>query len=121
MANKLITINLRKYLVNQPRTKRIRKAVKFVRNEVARHAKVGIENVKLSTELNALIFKSAAKHMTSLKLNIAIDNNVAKAALFKEAQAQNAAAKTQEKGKGTQAKAAKEAKPNATGRATQSK
>ncbi|MEM0149803.1 MAG: hypothetical protein QXW10_02830 [Candidatus Micrarchaeaceae archaeon] len=98
MANKLLTINLRKYLVNQPRTKRIRKAVRYIREQVARHSKTNIENVRLSTELNALIFKSAAKRMTPLKLNISIENNIAKASPFKEVQAP-AAEKAQEKGK----------------------
>ncbi|MCL4373827.1 MAG: hypothetical protein M1360_03025 [Candidatus Marsarchaeota archaeon] len=111
MVNKLVTINLRKYLVNQPRTKRIRKAVRYVREQVARHAKVSEENVKFSRELNERIFKYSAKHMTPLRLNISIENSIATASPFKEAQAKpQANAKEAKAAKPAPAKAAKEAK-----------
>ncbi|MGC8652014.1 MAG: hypothetical protein ACP5UH_02065 [Candidatus Micrarchaeia archaeon] len=119
MANKLVTINLRKYLVNQPRTKRIRKAISYVRAQVARHAKVDEADVKLSKELNEHIFKYAARRMTPLKLSISIDNNIATASTFKEAQANAPAA---EKPKAAQGKAqAKNAKPSTPATASKAK
>ncbi|MGC8586616.1 MAG: hypothetical protein ACP5K5_03695 [Candidatus Micrarchaeia archaeon] len=95
MVNKIVTINIRKYLVKQPRTKRIRKAVSYVRVQAARHAKMSIENVKLSEELNEYIFKHAAREMTPLKLSIAIEANKAIVSPFKEQQTQ--ASQTAEK------------------------
>ncbi|MGC8669869.1 MAG: hypothetical protein ACP5TL_01815 [Candidatus Micrarchaeia archaeon] len=99
MANKLITINIRKYLINQPRTKRIRKAVKYVEAQVARHAKVSIENVRISRDLNELIFKYGARRMTPLKLNIALENGIATASPFKEASAPSKKASTEQSAK----------------------
>ncbi|MGC8496195.1 MAG: hypothetical protein ACP5RM_01850 [Candidatus Micrarchaeia archaeon] len=84
MATRLITINIRKYLVEQPRTKRIRKAVKFIRQRIARLSKVSEDNVKMSRELNEYIFKRAAKSMTPVKVNVSIENNIANATLYKE-------------------------------------
>ena len=71
--NKLITINLRKYLASQPRNKRARKAMLLVREQVSRLAKVKPENIKVSQNLNSLIFKRYSKKLTPIKLNVSID------------------------------------------------
>ncbi len=82
MVERLLTINLRRYLVAQPRTKRMRKAPKYIRERVSHFMKIDVENVKLSKELNNEIVKAYAKSMHPVKLSISIDNNIATARLF---------------------------------------
>lgn len=77
MANRLLTINIRKYLATQPRTKRLNKAVRYIRDRVSHYTKVKPEDVKLSSELNSLIFKRYAKSMERVKLNVNIENDKA--------------------------------------------
>lgn len=84
MANRLITINLRKYLAKQPRVKRNNKAIALIRSQVARFAKVSPENVKLGQELNALVFKRYSRRPTPVKLNVAVDNGRATVTPFPE-------------------------------------
>ena len=64
MVDRLLTINIRKYLSTQPRTKRARKAARYIRERVSHYTKIKEENIRLSQELNALIFKVYWKHMT---------------------------------------------------------
>jgi ribosomal protein L31E len=78
----LLTINIRKYLVNQPRGKRARKAVSYVRDRVAHYTKTSIDNVKISQDLNSLIVKRVARKMTPVRLNVKIENGVASAEPF---------------------------------------
>ncbi|MGI0133436.1 MAG: hypothetical protein ACREBW_00555 [Candidatus Micrarchaeaceae archaeon] len=82
MANKLLTLNLRKYLVTQPRTKRNTRAVRYIRNRIAHYTKVKTDDVVISQELNSLIFKHYARRMTPLKMNIGIENGRATATPF---------------------------------------
>ncbi len=84
MAERLLTIGIRKYLVKQPRTKRTKKAIKYIRERVAHYTKTKVENVKLSQELNQLIHKRYARRMTPVKLNVKIENNIANVTHFSE-------------------------------------
>ena len=84
MQNRLITINIRKYLSRQPRTKRINKGVKFLVARVAHLTKVDPENVKISQDLNTLIFKKYSKTMTPMKVNVSIDKGRATVTHFEE-------------------------------------
>lgn len=102
MTDRLLTINIRKYLVTQPRNKRARKMARYLRDRVAHYTKTDIANVRLSQELNTLILKYYAKRMVPVKLNIKIENQIATAIpLFhlpsQKAQPQPQAAKKDEK------------------------
>lgn len=97
MANRLITINIRRYLARQPRVKRSKKAIALIRGQVARFAKVAPENVKLSQELNALVFKKYSKRMIPVKLNVAIENGRATVTPFSEKGAAEKVATSAEK------------------------
>lgn len=77
MAERLITINLRKYLVKQPRTKRARKAARYVKERVAHYTKLNPENVKLGYDLNNLIFKYYSRSMVPLKVRVKIGTDTA--------------------------------------------
>ncbi|MDE1856945.1 MAG: hypothetical protein KGH98_02565 [Candidatus Micrarchaeota archaeon] len=105
MAERLLTINIRKYLVTQPRNKRANKAVKYVRDRVAHYTKTMPDNVKLSKELNSEIFKRYSKSMNPVKMSVSITNDIASVTLFaqKTAPQQAAApAKKEEKQKPVQ-------------------
>jgi ribosomal protein L31E len=101
MADRLITINIRKYLATQPRTKRARKAVRYVRERVAHFTKMKPENIKLGYELNNLIFKEYSRSMRPLKVRVKMGTDTADVLPFKEEvpgqPAQQAAAKEEKK------------------------
>lgn len=84
MASRLITIGIRKYLVGQPRTKRARKAVRYVRERIAHYTKTSEENVKLSTSLSELIIKRHAKSMLPVRASISFDKGIVTASPFSE-------------------------------------
>ncbi len=94
MAERLLTINMRRYLVVQHRSKRIKKAAGYVRDRVAHYTKTDIENVRLSRELNNSIVKHYAKSMEPLKLKIMMDKGTASVDLFKVEQPKPAKAAT---------------------------
>lgn len=74
MQNRLITINMRRYLVTQPRTKRSRKAIRFLVDRVAHLTKMKPENVRISMELNSLVMKRHSRKLTPIRVNVSIDN-----------------------------------------------
>ncbi len=80
----LLTINIRKYLVGQPRTKRARKAVIYVRERVAHFTKTDIENVRIDQELNSVIVKKYSKTMTPVRMNVKLEGGKAIAEPFKQ-------------------------------------
>src|SRR5208283_3265857 len=84
MPNRLITINIRKYLSTQPRGKRNNKAIKLLRSQVSRLTKVKPENVRFSQEFNSLVFKKYSTLLTPVKLNVNIDNERATVTPFVE-------------------------------------
>ncbi|MEM3841446.1 MAG: hypothetical protein QXN59_02015 [Candidatus Micrarchaeaceae archaeon] len=88
MAERLITINIRRYLVGQPRTKRFKKAARYIRSRVAHYAKVSEENVKISKELNNRIIKHYSKKMVPVKLNVKLDGGKAVVNEFVEKKAE---------------------------------
>ncbi len=114
MANRLITISIRKYLVAQPRTKRARKAVRYIRERIAHFTKLSSDSVKLSPELSAMILKKHARSMLPVKASVSIENGIATVSPLKEARsgATGADAKAQQKGKPEKAKAAEAGKPS---------
>ncbi len=78
----LLTINIRKYLVTQPRNKRAYKAAKYVRDRISHFTKTDIDNVKISQELNSLIVKRFSKKMSPVKMNVKMENGKAFAEPF---------------------------------------
>ena len=82
MPERILTISLRQYLSTQPRNKRTRKAVRYVRERIAHYNKVEEKNVRLSTDLNSRIFKSYAKSMSPIKLVVNVDKGIATASDF---------------------------------------
>ena len=97
MAERLITINLRKYLVTQPRTKRARKASRYVRERIAHYTKLDPENVKIGYDLNNLIFKYYSRKMVPLKVRVKIGTDTADVLLYVEGKPE--APKEEKKGK----------------------
>lgn len=75
MVHKLFTLNIRKYLVTQPRTRRRNKAIKFIRQRIAHYTKITIDNVKIDQDLNSSIIKYYAKKMSKIKLDANIEDN----------------------------------------------
>jgi hypothetical protein len=84
MVNKLLTINIRNYLVNVPRRKRPMKVSTYVRGQVSRYSKIMVGNVKLSKELNVIIMKEHIKSMHPLKVNISIEKEQAMVTPFQQ-------------------------------------
>jgi ribosomal protein L31E len=84
MPERIITLNLRKYLVHQPRGKRRNKAVKYIRERVSHYTKVKQENVKISQQLNSLVITKYSRTMNPLKLNVKIGTDTADVFPFSE-------------------------------------
>ncbi len=97
MVDRLITLNIRKYLATQPRTKRARKAVKYVRERVSHFTKIKQENVKLAYDLNNLIFKEYSRSMRPLKLRVKIGTDTADVLPFREVEPTKTVAAKDEK------------------------
>ena len=102
MANRLLTINIRNYLADQPRRKRPWRISRFVRERIAQQTNIRLSNVKISKELNELIQKKYLYKMTPLKMNINIEKEMATATPFeakavKKEEAAKPAAKVAEK------------------------
>ena len=55
MPAKLITINIRRYLVTQPRPLRQKRLSRYVRERIAHYMKVPEENVKIDTAMNSAL------------------------------------------------------------------
>ena len=88
MADRLLTINLRNYLVKQSvKRKRTMKISRYVRNRVGHYVKVEEENVRLSGDLNILMIKKHAKSMLPLKVNVKIENGIATVTPFAQPKA----------------------------------
>jgi ribosomal protein L31E len=96
MPNRIITINIRNYLVTQPRNKRTRKAVRYIRERVAHYTKTQEDNVKISKELNERIFKYYSKNMRPVKMTVSIDAGKATATPFSEQKAEQKVEQKQE-------------------------
>jgi ribosomal protein L31E len=96
MANKLLTIGIRRYLVTQPRTKRTRKAAVYIRERISHYMKIDIDKVRFSRELSDAI-TMRAKRMLPVKLSIEIEKGIATATPFKEREPQQTPPKTAEK------------------------
>ena len=97
MPAKLLTINIRNYLVKSPRSMRQRRLSHYVRDRVAHYMKLKLENVKIDSELNKALVRQYSKSMLPLKTNVNIDNGIAKVSLYSNKPVQQAAAAKPEK------------------------
>ena len=77
MVERLITLNLRRYLVEQPVTKRQRKAVSYIRERVAHYTKIDIDNVKIDMPLSESVIKYYSRKMKPIKLSVDIKDGSA--------------------------------------------
>lgn len=77
MATRLLTINIRNYLVNQPRRKRPMRISNWIRFRIAQSTNIRTDNIRISKELNTIIMKEHLKSMKKLKVNINIDKDIA--------------------------------------------
>lgn len=84
MQSRLLTIGIRKYIVTQPRTKRHRKTIAFIKDRIAHYTKTKLENVRISQALNELVFKKYAKSLAPVKVTISFENDIATATPFVE-------------------------------------
>ncbi|MEM2848802.1 MAG: 50S ribosomal protein L31e [Candidatus Bathyarchaeia archaeon] len=79
---KMISINLRR-IYNYSGYARASKAVRFIREQAARHLKTSIDNIKIDESLNALIWSRGLKkppRMIKVKVEKEEDNYVLKLA-----------------------------------------
>ena len=99
MAERLITLNIRRYLVRQPRPKRARRAMRYIRERVAHYTKIVPENIRIGQDVNNAVFKHYAKYMNPIKLRVLIGTDTADVLMFKEGESADAkaAAKPNEK------------------------
>lgn len=77
MPNRLLTINIRKYLSGQPVRKRHARLSRYVRHRIAQQTNIKSDNIKISKELNSIIMKRYLYSMTPLKVNISIEKDKA--------------------------------------------
>lgn len=82
MPNKLLTINIRRYLANQPRRKRHARISRYVRARIAQQTNIKSENITISKELNTIIQKQYLYSMVPLKVNISIEKDKANVTPF---------------------------------------
>jgi ribosomal protein L31E len=111
MPTKLITINIRRYLVTQPRSRRQKRLSSYVKDRIAHYMKVTQENVKIDSEMNKALVKFYSKNMLPLKANVNIDNGTAKVSLYSEkkpVEAQKSDSKTAQKDQKPKTEAKKE-------------
>ena len=113
MAERLLTINIRDYLVNQPRRKRAMRVSTYIKGRVAHYANVRLDNVRISKELNSLIIKRHVKSMKPLKVSINMEKEKAMVTAFgeKRVQATTSTSKKEEKKATDATTEQKEAKP----------
>ncbi len=85
MATRLLTINIRKYLVNQPRRKRPARISRYIRYRIAQSTNIKSGNIKITQDLNSLVLKKYLFSMKPLKVSIEIDKDKAKVSHFEKA------------------------------------
>ncbi len=113
MQSRVITINIRKYLVRQPRTKRARKASRYFRERIAHYTKTDPDNVKIDKELNSLIIKHYSRRMVPIKASVSIENGIARVSGYPTQQAQTQQSKANANSKLPQQPAGKQQKKEA--------
>ncbi|MGD0510249.1 MAG: hypothetical protein ABSA33_00250 [Candidatus Micrarchaeaceae archaeon] len=110
MANRILTINIRNYLVKQPRRKRPARISRWIRYRIAHSANIKSDSIRITKELNSIVLKKYLHSMKPLKVNISTDKGISTVTYFSsaakpvEAKAQTATTKdTKEAPKATSA------------------
>lgn len=75
MANRLLTINIRDYLIKTPRRKRHMRLSNYIKMRIAKSTNVSADSIKISQDLNSQIMTKYLKSMHKLKLNISIEKD----------------------------------------------
>ncbi|MCL5427887.1 MAG: hypothetical protein M1321_01770 [Candidatus Marsarchaeota archaeon] len=78
------TIRLRKRLVRIHMSRRRKKSVDYVREDIARHAKAGAGSVKMSKDLNNYLVDKVARSMSPVRVTVERDGDIVKADLAPE-------------------------------------
>lgn len=84
MANRLLTINIRDYLVRTPVRKRHMRISNYIKSRIAKSTNVRTGNIKINNDLNALILTKYLKSMGKLKVNVNIEKDKATVTAFSE-------------------------------------
>jgi hypothetical protein len=82
MANRLLTINIRKYLSTQPVRKRHARISRYVRRKIAQQTNIRADNIKINKDLNAIIQTKYLHSMKPLKLNINTEKDITTVTYF---------------------------------------
>jgi hypothetical protein len=111
MATRLLTINIRDYLIKTPRRKRHMRISNYIRLRIAKSTNVPVDNIRISQDLNALILTKYLKSMKKLKVNISVEKDRALVTAFSDKPAPKPATDA----KSQTGVAAPAAKPSASG------
>jgi hypothetical protein len=84
MANRLLTINIRDFLIRTPVRKRHMRLSNYIKLRIAKSTNVKAENIKISQDLNSLVMTKYLKSMHKLKVNINIEKEKATVTAFSE-------------------------------------
>ncbi len=69
------TIRLRNKLVKIHESRRLKKSIDYLREDVARHAKVSVSDISLSKDLNAYVMYRVARKMVPVRIVVEKDGN----------------------------------------------
>ncbi len=94
MASRLLTINLRNYLVGVPRRKRVMKISSYIKNRISKSTNVRVDNIRINMALNSVIMKKHLNSMKPLKVSITMDKEIANVTAFDDKPAPKATAAT---------------------------
>ncbi len=78
------TVALRKKLVKIHTTRRLKKSIDYLREDIARHAKVSPKSVKLSMELSYYMVDRVSRNMSPVKITVDKVDGMVKADLAQE-------------------------------------
>lgn len=105
------TVSLRKKLVKIHTTRRLKKSLDYLREDVARHAKADISAVRISADLNNYIVSKTSRNMNALHITVSREGGLVKADLAQELKRKVTAQQLKPGAKPTAAKKEEPAKP----------
>lgn len=78
------TVALRRRLVKIHESRRLKKAVSYLKEDIARHTKSNYDSIRLTGELNGYLMHEVAKHMSNVSVVITKDAEMVKVDLTPE-------------------------------------
>ena len=78
------TVRLRKKLVKIHRSRRLKKSIDYLREDVARHSKSDVKSVKLSMDLAAYVVAKVSRGMSPVKITVERSGDLVKVDLAPE-------------------------------------